>query len=366
MVSMTDFGISYGYCVQMTSTVFYVVDMNIKQTKNIFIVVALFAASLFGTQFFTETAAAYKCVGQTAGGVDYYYKDGRCWEPHFDRTNAQYDTKQASSNGGCPAGYQKIGNTNNCQAYLCNGNVQQDNTCWQRNESKDKPGGPAPVHDDGSAVTDWKCSNGAKPEDDCKKTECTLTGSGNSQTCTTDQGHKVPAQDNDPKAANATPNPNSPNSPQVNNYCTQNYANDAQLRQACTSGRGGFPCDNMSGAQKAACEAGKQNGTAQANQMAKQSGDCGGAKTNIVSCQGSGAAAIGDVLKQAIIVLTAIIGVVATGGIVYAAILYASAQDNASQVSKAKTIMVDVAIGLFLYGFMVAIINWLVPGGIIS
>ncbi len=92
-------------------------------------------------------------------------------------------------------------------------------------------------------------------------------------------------------------------------------------------------------------------------------------KTNIIKCDAgteAGIPVIVTVLTLILSVLTAIVGIVAVGGIGYAATLYASAEDNAGQVSRAKEIMRDVVIGLLLYGFMVAITNWLIPGGIIK
>ncbi len=101
----------------------------------------------------------------------------------------------------------------------------------------------------------------------------------------------------------------------------------------------------------------------------RDSGDagvCGEARTNIITCEGEGVSAMANVLKTAIFILTILIGIVAVGGITYGAILYASAEDNAGQTTKAKGIIRDVAIGLLLYGLMVAIINWLIPGGVIG
>lgn len=96
-------------------------------------------------------------------------------------------------------------------------------------------------------------------------------------------------------------------------------------------------------------------------------GQCGEARTNLINCgTATGTNAIANVLKIVLFIMTILIGIVATGGIVYGAVLYASASDNSSQVSQAKTIIRDVVIGLFLYGFMVVIINWLVPGGVIG
>lgn len=95
--------------------------------------------------------------------------------------------------------------------------------------------------------------------------------------------------------------------------------------------------------------------------------NCGGTKTQLIACDSkSGTAAIGDLIRIAVTVMTVLIGVVATGGIAYGAILYASARDNQAQVSSALTIIRNVVIGLILYGFTIAIINWLIPGGVIG
>lgn len=195
---------------------------------------------------------------------------------------------------------------------------------------------------------------------------------------------------------------------------------DSANKDACNAGKDGSNCSEFSGAERASCEQGvarqvcgtaaagssvraierfdecnsdvrecigsaetaavadcmnklkntnpegKKAYQAAAKKRAGDAGNCGEAKTNIITCKGSGEDAIASVLIMFLMVLTAIVGVVAVGGIVYAAILYASASDNSGQVSQAKTIIRDVAIGLLLYGFMAAIINWLVPGGIIK
>jgi hypothetical protein len=52
------------------------------------------------------------------------------------------------------------------------------------------------------------------------------------------------------------------------------------------------------------------------------------------------------------------------GALIYAGIMYASASGQSAQITKAKTIITDVVIGLVAYGFMAIILNWLIPGGI--
>lgn len=96
-------------------------------------------------------------------------------------------------------------------------------------------------------------------------------------------------------------------------------------------------------------------------------GECGDTKTQILSCDGeTGIGAINELIRIAITVLTVLIGVVATGGIAYAAVLYASARDNQNQVNEAIVMVRNIVIGLMLYGFTIVIINWLVPGGVIG
>lgn len=97
------------------------------------------------------------------------------------------------------------------------------------------------------------------------------------------------------------------------------------------------------------------------------SGTCGETKTQFIQCDAeTGVGTINELIKIVVNVLTVLIGVVATGGLAYAGVLYASARDNQSQVGSALTIIRNIVIGLFLYGFTIAIINWLIPGGVIG
>jgi len=99
---------------------------------------------------------------------------------------------------------------------------------------------------------------------------------------------------------------------------------------------------------------------------------CGGADTAIISCsQGEGGASAKDtgvwgVLIIALNIMTAGVGILAVGGIVYGSILYASAGDKAEQTKKAITTITNVVIGVVAYGLMYLILNFLVPGGIFT
>jgi len=97
--------------------------------------------------------------------------------------------------------------------------------------------------------------------------------------------------------------------------------------------------------------------------------DCGSTKTQLVACDSgtqTGVSAISDLIKITVTILSVLIGVVAVGGLAYAAILYASAQDNQEQLNNARTIIRNIILGLVLYVFTVVIVNWLIPGGIIA
>lgn len=69
-------------------------------------------------------------------------------------------------------------------------------------------------------------------------------------------------------------------------------------------------------------------------------------------------------LKWVLVIMNALVGVAAVGGVIWAGILYTSAGDKADQVKKAKTIIIDVVIGLVAYGLMFLALNWIVPGGV--
>ena len=98
-----------------------------------------------------------------------------------------------------------------------------------------------------------------------------------------------------------------------------------------------------------------------------QGSKCGDTKTQLIKCDTkTGIGTISDLIKITINIMTVLIGVVATGGLAYAALLYASAEDDQGKVASAMTIIRNIVIGLLLYGFTIAIINWLIPGGVIG
>lgn len=105
---------------------------------------------------------------------------------------------------------------------------------------------------------------------------------------------------------------------------------------------------------------------------------CGGVEVSVLpncdtgSTGGGGSGGNSDVqnsgvwklLELALNIMIGLVGVVAIGGIVYGAIMYTSAQDNASQVQEAVGIIRNVIIGLVLFVSMYAVLQYLIPGGV--
>jgi hypothetical protein len=63
--------------------------------------------------------------------------------------------------------------------------------------------------------------------------------------------------------------------------------------------------------------------------------------------------------------LTVGVGLAAVGGVVYGGFLYLTARGNVGQVEKGVTTIINALIGVGLYALAFAIINYLVPGGVL-
>lgn len=93
--------------------------------------------------------------------------------------------------------------------------------------------------------------------------------------------------------------------------------------------------------------------------------NCGGVETSLINCD-PGTNGVWGLLLFVVNLLSAGVGLVAIGGIVYASILYTSAKGAVDQVKRAIKIIINVATGLALYALMYALINFLVPGGLLN
>ncbi|MFZ2125112.1 MAG: hypothetical protein WA087_04000 [Candidatus Saccharimonadales bacterium] len=89
--------------------------------------------------------------------------------------------------------------------------------------------------------------------------------------------------------------------------------------------------------------------------------DCNGYTTSILSVCG-----IDDILKLVINILSAGIGIVAVGGIIYGSIMYSTAGGSMDQTKQAKKIIFNVVIGIAAYAIAYSFLNYLIPGGLIE
>ena len=92
---------------------------------------------------------------------------------------------------------------------------------------------------------------------------------------------------------------------------------------------------------------------------------CGDAVTAIIKCDAStdGGPVVG-LLVEIINFLAVGVGVAVAGGIVWGGFVYSQANGNSTKTQEGITIIVNAVIGLMLFIFMYAIVNWLVPGGL--
>ena len=91
---------------------------------------------------------------------------------------------------------------------------------------------------------------------------------------------------------------------------------------------------------------------------------CGGAETSVISCEGEGSTAIINIIKQVIKILTAGIGVAAVGAVIYGAFLYTTSEGSPDKIKKAREVWTNTVIGIIMFAFMVAITNFIIPGGV--
>lgn len=100
---------------------------------------------------------------------------------------------------------------------------------------------------------------------------------------------------------------------------------------------------------------------------------CAGVNTALISCTEPGGdtkdvtqTGIWAILLFVLNIMTAGVGVLGVGGIVFASVLYASAGGNMEQTKRSKLIMFDVALGLVAYALMYSFLNFIIPGGVFT
>ena len=94
----------------------------------------------------------------------------------------------------------------------------------------------------------------------------------------------------------------------------------------------------------------------------------GAIETSLLGCVSlpDGSCGVFMILNIILYVLTAGVGILAMAGIIIAGIQYATAADNEVQVTATKNRIKNIVIGLVLWGGLVALSQWLLPGGIFN
>lgn len=90
---------------------------------------------------------------------------------------------------------------------------------------------------------------------------------------------------------------------------------------------------------------------------------CGGTSTALIDCDDSENGLV-SLIKMVVGILYTVVGILAVVMVMAAGVVYATAGENANQVSLAKTMIRNTVIGILLYVFMTVILNFLVPGGV--
>lgn len=72
------------------------------------------------------------------------------------------------------------------------------------------------------------------------------------------------------------------------------------------------------------------------------------------------------IIIQLINFLAVGVGIAVVGGIIWGGMLYASSNGDPSKTKQGVTVIINAVVGLLLFMFMYAIINYLVPGGVFN
>lgn len=89
------------------------------------------------------------------------------------------------------------------------------------------------------------------------------------------------------------------------------------------------------------------------------------AEKEVPVCTGACGSFIDNYINPFVVLLTITVGVAAAISIVVAGIQYASSADDPGKVTKAKSRIVNTVIGLLAYIFLIAFLNYLIPGGLV-
>lgn len=83
-------------------------------------------------------------------------------------------------------------------------------------------------------------------------------------------------------------------------------------------------------------------------------------------CDGSGSSPINALILWVITLMSMGVGIAVVIGIIFGGILYAMSDGDAGKAKEGQQIIVNAVIGLFLFIFLYAAANFLIPGGLFT
>lgn len=113
-------------------------------------------------------------------------------------------------------------------------------------------------------------------------------------------------------------------------------------------------------------DGGGNNDTPPADNGGETIDGCGDIKTSIIKCNTRGGNPVMSILIQVINFLAVGVGIAVVGGIIWGGMIYASSNGDSAKTKQAITIIVNAVVGLLLFMFMYALINFIVPGGLFT
>jgi hypothetical protein len=130
---------------------------------------------------------------------------------------------------------------------------------------------------------------------------------------------------------------------------------------------GGVQTSIISCAQKGICQDGSDPYGKNSKDPSKDNGGkCEDGSEPAKDSQAIEASGVWGILLLVINIMTVGVGILAVAGIVYGSILYTSAGGSPDQVKKARTVIVNVVIGILAYLLMFSVLNFIIPGGVFA
>lgn len=93
---------------------------------------------------------------------------------------------------------------------------------------------------------------------------------------------------------------------------------------------------------------------------------CSEIKTSLIDCNTKGGNPVIGMMLQVVDFLAVGVGIAVVGGIIWGGMLYASSNGDSTKAKQGITAIVNAIIGLLVFMFTYAMINYLVPGGLFN